>query len=286
MFRPHHVSLPVVLCALLAAPAQAAISRTYVASYGNDANTAYSCDFAHPCRTFQTAFSQTTSGGEILAVDGSGYGTIAIDRSVSIIANPGAFAGIGVFSGAGVSIAAAGVNVVLRGLTINGQGGTYGVSMGNGASLSIEDCVIANFSSGNYGVYVNGPVSVRMVNTLVRDSYWAVYLAGGATASISSSKFLGNYVGIIGYTTTATTTSIAITDAVVSGGSYGIVSQTGFAGAITRVTVGDSTITRNSVIGLSQYAPSGTATLESLGNNAVRQNNVNTDGTITTVAPL
>ena len=60
-----------VLGALLAVPVQAAVSRTYVASTGDNANTAYSCDFAHPCRTFQVAFSQTTTGGEILAVEAS-----------------------------------------------------------------------------------------------------------------------------------------------------------------------------------------------------------------------
>ena len=226
-------TLVAVLGSLLAAPVQAAISRTYVASTGSDANTIYSCNFTHPCRSFQTAFSQVTDGGEILAVDGSGYGPITIDRSVSIIANPGVFAGIGVFSGAGVTIATAGVNVVLRGLTFNGQGGLSGVNMSNGARLSIDNCVFSNFSGGS-AINVQAAATVNIINTLVRDGLNGVTLANSALASISGSQFLGN-------------TSIGIN--VTTGAS---------------ATVSASMVTRNGT-GLSN----GGGTLTSLGNNNV-----------------
>ena len=112
-------TLVAVLGSLLAAPAHAVGTRTYVASNGNDTNTAFSCDLTHPCRLFATAFAQTTTGGEIVAIDAGGYGAVTIDRSVSIIANPGVFAGIGVGPAAvnGITIATAGVKVVLRGLS-------------------------------------------------------------------------------------------------------------------------------------------------------------------------
>ena len=299
------------LCALLAVPAQAVSSRTYVASYGSDANTTYSCDFAHPCRTFAVAFSQVTTGGEVLAVDGSGYGTITIDRSVSIVANPGVFAGVGVFGGAtGVTIATPGVTVTLRGLTINGQGGNVGVSMTSGTKLSIENCVIANFSgSTQTGVYVATAATVRVVNSVIRDNFYGLWLQGGATADISSSKFLGNSSeGIYAVGNTAsTTTTASISDTTVTGSAYGIDAYSVNASAIAQiyvirstvsngglginaetvagtayVGVSESMIAGNSSYGLSQNGAG--ATLESLGNNTVRKNALGaTFGTITTV---
>jgi hypothetical protein len=227
-------------------PPPGALSRTYVASFGSDANTANSCDFAHPCRTFQTAFSYTLTGGEILAVDGSGYGPISIDRSVSLIANPGVFAGIGVFSGAGVYINTAGVNVVLRGLTFNGQGGNFGVNMTNGTRLSIENCVFAGFTGGA-AINVQTAATVRVINTLARDGGNGVYLDAGAAASISGSQFVGN-----------------------SGSGI-------FVNAGASATVSDSMAARNAY-GLNNNA----GTLKSLGNNNVTDNTTaDTNGTIT-----
>jgi hypothetical protein len=46
---------------------------------------------------------------------------------------------------AGVAITAAGTNVTLRGLTINGTGGAHGIRMTNGTELTVEDCAISNF---------------------------------------------------------------------------------------------------------------------------------------------
>ncbi len=111
------------------------------------------------------------------------------------------YAGISVFSGAGITIATATVNVVLRGLTINGLGGAYGVNMTNGASLSVEHCVIANFSAmSSHGVFVNTPAKLKVVGSLFRNDNSGVTVSNGATASISESKFvgfLGNSVGVM-----------------------------------------------------------------------------------------
>jgi hypothetical protein len=294
-------------------PSAPPISRTYVASYGVDANgAAHSCDFAHPCRTFQMAFSRVLDGGEVLAVDGSGYGLVTIDRSVSLIANPGVFAGIGVFSGGtGITIATAGVNVTLRGLTLNGQGGAYGVNMTNGAKLSIENCVIAGFTSA--GVNVGVAATVRIVDSLVRDNFRGVQLDGGATASISGSKFLGNSGNgiLVGGGTAGTTTTAAISRSVVmgAGADWGIAAQSTNATANARAQVFRSSVTnagagvvaistagggasvvlsRSKVTGNTtglQQSGAG-ATLTSLQNNTVSDNTSDTSGTILTVPPL
>ena len=76
--RPHHGGLQVItrstsilisivlgFC-LSAAPAYAQLARTFVSSFGNDAND---CSRAAPCRTFQRAHDGTLSQGEITVLD-------------------------------------------------------------------------------------------------------------------------------------------------------------------------------------------------------------------------
>jgi len=283
------------LAALFALPiaAHAASTRTHVSNSGSDANAAFSCDAAHPCRTFATALSVTTPGGEILAIDSSGFGKVVIDRSVSIVAAPGVYAGIGVGAGGnatGVEIATPGVNVVLRGLTITGQGGDYGVYMANGAMLSIENCVISNFASNpQAGVAVTAAAEVRITDSLLRGNHYGLYFSNGATGSVARTQVYGGGGAIVAITgTPSTTTTVAVSQVVVSGADIGIISQAGnHATATTRITLSKSLVTNND-LGISQYVGSAgaTAIFESLGNNNVRQNTTNTSGTITTVAPI
>jgi len=243
----------------------AAGTRTHVSNAGNDANTAFSCDATHPCRTFAAALTQTTPGGEILAIDSSGYGKVVIDRSVSIIAAPGIFAGIGVGAGGnatGVQIATAGVNVVLRGLAITGQGGTYGIHMTGGARLSVENCVVANFSSGaQLGMLVNTPAKVRVVNTTFRDNTGNSIFSGGATASVSDSKFLGGDVGLYVtdyYGGTSVVTTAFVDRSVASGGIYGFVAENHNSGNTSRLYVTDS-VASNAGIGIRASSSAGSA---------------------------
>lgn len=76
------------------------MQRSFVASYGNDANP---CSVTLPCRSFNAALAQTVAGGEVIALDSAGYGTMTITQSASVIAPAGVYAGISVFSGDGRS---------------------------------------------------------------------------------------------------------------------------------------------------------------------------------------
>jgi hypothetical protein len=300
----HPVTAALVLCGVFAgAPAEAA-QRVFVASYGNDANTATGCAFANPCRGFTAAMTAVDSGGEVVALDAAGYGAVTITKSVTITANPGFYAGISAATGIAVTIATAGVNVTLRGLNINGIGAPNGVRMTNGARLSIENCVVSNFS--NNGVFVGTNAVVRISDSLIRDNFEGVFLENGPRATISGTKLVGNSdVGILLLGTTAgVTTSAAVADTVVSGSSLAVFTTTGDGAAVVRasitrstlanndygpvtgggpgtelISIGYSMVTGNGVAGLYQ---SGAATLESLGNNIVRQNGADI-GTITTV---
>ena len=268
-------ALMAALGAVPAGTAQAAATRTYVASHGLDSNASYSCDAAHPCRTFAAALAQTTDGGEILALDGTGYGAVSIDRSVAIVANPGIFAGIGVGSGAGigVNIATPGVRVTLRGLTISGQGGNAGIAMSAGTRLNVENCIIANFAGTDQsGISVAAAASVRIVDTIVRDNTYGLLLQGGATADVVNSKFLGNSqvgIGVFGSVANTTTTA-ALGETAIAGGGYGIRAEASLPSAAVRVNVTESSIT-HATFGAASLGSAGTARL-TLGGSVITGN--------------
>jgi hypothetical protein len=119
-----------VVLVLSTAVASATPVRTFVSSTGLDANP---CSRTSPCRSFNAALLQTSSGGSIIAIDSAGYGTITIGQSVSIIAPEGVYAGISAASGNAIAITGTTTSdvVVLRGLSIEGLGsGNDGVQAG------------------------------------------------------------------------------------------------------------------------------------------------------------
>src|SRR5438876_7408337 len=134
--------------------------RTFVsAETGNDANP---CTRAAPCRNFAAAIAQTTSGGEVVVLDSGGYGQVTITQSVSLVAPPGVYAGISVIGiGTGITINAGPSDVVtIRGLTLNGIGGTDGIDFFSGAALYVQDTVVKNFTTT--GIYTSLGADARV----------------------------------------------------------------------------------------------------------------------------
>ncbi|CAH1906361.1 Right handed beta helix region [Candidatus Nitrotoga sp. HW29] len=248
------VYLPTLLCALIITPVQAA-QRAFVASYGSDSN---SCVILSPCRTFAQAMTVVDPNGEVVVLDSAGYGSVTLTQSVSLIAAPGIYAGIAVFPGtSGVTIAAS-VDVVLRGLAINSQNGNNGILMNGSSSLSIENCVISNFSGiGQHGIFVNSAASVRITDTLVRDNDTGIQLQGGAITDISNSKFLGNNTAILATSTTSPFTSVTISNSIVTAGGTGIEAISSGSGS-SRISMIRSSVTNN-LKGVASSATGGTA---------------------------
>ena len=284
-------SLIITLAALTAAVAATfislqaeAVQRTHVsAAFGSDSNTATNCTATAPCRFFQAAMSVTDINGEVIVLDSGGYGGVTITQSVALIAPTGVYAGISVFPGAagvttnGVTIATAGVNVVLRGLTINGQGGNNGIYMSAGSMLSVENCAISNFPT-SVGINVSSPAKVRIFDTIVRNIGFGIYLMDGPVATISRSTFVDNSYGIIIRGLTAgTTTTADISDSTVSGSVDGITALSTVANAIVRVSVSTGRVTGNTY-GL--YQSGADTSLRSFGNNTLAENAFDTFGTI------
>jgi hypothetical protein len=124
--RIARLALLLPLCCI-ATGAAAIAQRTFVASGGSDANP---CTLASPCRSFGAAIAQTSSGGEVIVLDSAGYGPVVITQAVSIIAPTGVYAGVSVFTGAGLLAGAVGTSATYMSL-INSlvTGNTTGVPM-------------------------------------------------------------------------------------------------------------------------------------------------------------
>lgn len=119
----------------------------YVASFGLDSNP---CSRTQPCRSFQTAVDTVVNGGTVIALTTAGYGPVTINKSVSVVAPTGVYAGI-TAPGIGILVdIPAGNAVTLRGLTITQAPGGFGngVEFRNGGRLTVEGSTISGFTSG------------------------------------------------------------------------------------------------------------------------------------------
>jgi hypothetical protein len=289
----------------------AGLFRAYLSSAGSDSNP---CTLPSPCRLLPAALAAVADGGEIWILDSANFNTtqVNITKSVTILAIPGAVGSVIATSGGdAININAAGVSVTLRNLVlvpIAGGGGVNGVVMSDGARLTVENGVIYNFSAG-HGIRVTNSATVRIVNTLIRDNAFGIWLQGGVTADISGTKILGSgQFGIrVNGNVGGVTATAAVTDTVVTGsGGYGITAYADNLTANSRISVIRSTITNNLVgirsdaflgavlVSVSECMVTGNgkafsqvgvgATLESLGNNTVRQNTGPDEGSVTTVS--
>lgn len=310
--RQPSLAFPIVVAGVLWCGAAQAVPQAFVHSEGSDLNVAANCTVIKPCRTFAAALTVADDGGEVMALDTEDFGPVTITKSISIIGNGRASIIVAKPGGDGVDILTPGVDVVLRGLNIEGTGhGNTGVYMKGGRSLAIENCVVANFF-GN-GLYVITAANVRVLGSVLRGNSSGARLQGGATGDVVKSQLMGNRgAGLLVQADTAATTSASVIDSAATGNLSGFEvsadsvsatgrmvvtgsmaadnSQAGFLSSASAgsafMTVGNSTAARN-VIGFAHYpGVAGIATFETLGNNLVQQNDTATVGLITPVTPM
>ena len=275
MLSTHTIAaLAAAACAFFLTTAHA-VQRTHVsAAIGDDTNTVTNCTPVAPYRTFQKAMTVTDSNGEVVVLDSGGYGAVSINQSVSLIAPTGVYAGISVFSGAsGVSIATPGVNVVLRGLNINGQGGGNGIIMTAGNKLTVENCVISNLGSTGIGIF--GDITLRVTDTIIRDNgNSGILLINGAHGVITRATLsgnIGNGIRIEGSLAGSITTA-DIADTTVDGNTgAGVLAFSNNGTAVVNVSVRDSRAVRNVAAGIAANAAGGITNL-SVSNNIVSNN--------------
>jgi Right handed beta helix region len=170
------------LPALSADPAHAQNQRSWVASFGNNANP---CTRASPCLTFAGALANTNINGEINCVDAGDFFTVLIDKSITIDCND--VASTSVAAGQiGVSILLPLANpldplrtVRLRGLRISGAGlnatvGTRvaaeGIRITSALHVFIEDVLVTQFINQGIRDIRDGSGNLYIRNTVVRDN--------------------------------------------------------------------------------------------------------------------
>ena len=158
-----------LLALLCVAPLAAQSNRTFVSVNGIDNAQ---CGFANPCRAFSGALAAVNSGGEIVALDSGGFGTVTISKSVSIVGAPGVHAAITAVSGSAITVITPSTEtVVLRGLYLSGAGALKGIDFQTGGNLHIENCVIHGFQA--YGIDMTASrANLYISDTVVRNVGW------------------------------------------------------------------------------------------------------------------
>ncbi|MEO8675820.1 MAG: right-handed parallel beta-helix repeat-containing protein [Casimicrobiaceae bacterium] len=262
-----------------AAPVRAQLNRTAVSFTGDDLN---SCAPALPCRSFARAMSQTNANGEILVLDSGGYGPFTINRSVTIQAAPGVYAGVTASSGNAITLSLPpSGRAVIRGLTLEGLGtGTWGI-YGFAGIVHIENCIVNGFVYGiGIGGYTatisdtevrnNTTIGIIVANAgsrailervrIKNNGTWGLIVQDSAKATIRNSVVAGNMAGL----SASSNAVLNIENTEATHNSTGIYSDTG---AFARVS--NTFVTDNGSAGLRN---DNTGTMESWQNNKVRGN--------------
>ena len=268
--------LALVLALGVSAPVHAGLFRAYIASDGVDANP---CTLPQPCRLLPAALTAVADGGEIWMLDSANYNTgpVNVGKSVTILAVPGAVGSVLATGGDAIVINTASVKVTLRNLVLvpfPGGGGLNGINMTNGASLTIEGCLVANMPQS--GIFVGTAASVRITDTTVRDNIsYGVYLKDGAKATITRTTVSGNQLGgvyVQGFTAGLTTTA-DVGDSTLDANASGLIEISNNPSALVKVSVQDSRVVRNAAAGLHAESAAAAAVTMSASNNIVSNNN-------------
>lgn len=228
---------------LFASPSFAQLQRSFVASFGNDANN---CQRLTPCRSFAAAYLVTNVGGEIVPIDSAGYGGMTIGHSLTVTVPQGVHAAV---SGSVTVNAGASDTVVLDGLKIEPAGGT-GISVQSGARVIIHAVRITGAGTGisvatttrsevfvsDTEIYGSGSYAANLTNTTVGSqnivtfervridgAYMGIWVADNTLATVRQSVISGrskdyseNYGAILNQATVlASTTSVVVEDCLI-----------------------------------------------------------------------
>jgi len=191
---------------LIAAPAFAQATRTWVSGVGDDANP---CSRTAPCKTFAGAIPKTAAGGEIECLDPGGFGAVTITKALTIDCEPAGGVGGVLVAGTNaivINISTGDNHVQLIGLDIDGLGangaansGLNGINVLTAANVAAGHCLIYGFQSqgvtgGAAGVRIGaGATKVQIINSIIRQNTNGVVLsASGANAVLDHTELDSN----------------------------------------------------------------------------------------------
>ena len=255
---------------LAATPSLATQQRSFVASNGVDSNP---CTITAPCRSFAAAIAKTSPNGEVIVLDSAGYGPVTINKSVSIIAPQGVYAGVTVASGDGVTVDSPGAIVALRGLSINGQGGNIGINVKNASRVHIEGCVISDMASNGI-LHTTPSAELSVLDAIVRNNGGTgIGIAADASIVIDHVRSEHNTFDGFYIVPAVTAAQAVVTDSIFAWNGANGISVDSVTGATTSIDVERSTLSENAGAGLSANGNSGTEAVV-IAHSAIHRNGV------------
>lgn len=285
-----------VLPGLASAATTVLQTRTYVSGTGNDGNQ---CIVSQPCKTFQSALTKTTAGGEIYVLNSANYGAVTINKAISITSE-GAVAGVLASSGIAITISAGPNDVInLRGLDVDGGStGSIGIQFNSGQALNIQKSTLRGFVNAGINFAPNAASTLFVSETTLTNNQSKGLLitsngSGAVNGALSRVAASGNGVGIFA---NGANVNLTLTDTVAGNNNYGVgasssavmvrnstVSNNGVGIAADQgsiIRVGQSTVTANGT----GWAATNGGLIQSYGNNNVSGNAAN--GTLTSTLAL
>jgi len=232
---------------LSALPANAQAARTFVSGVGSDLNP---CSRTAPCSTFVGAMSKTAAGGEIDCLDSGGFGTVTIDKSLTIDCTGvgGSILSVGGTTAVTVNTGPSD-RVILRNLNFTGAGsGGIAIRFLAGLHLVVENVRIANYT--NAGIEVNKSTSgnIYVRDAVISNVPTGIRLStttGAITAQIDNTR-IDNVTNGLDVTTTGVIASISNSVVMAASGAGLLTSGPGFINA-SKTTLARNGIGVNSI---------------------------------------
>ena len=249
--------IPAALAALLLAPAANAGFRAYLSSTGNDANP---CTLPAPCRLLPAALTAVDAGGEVWMLDSANYNTtsVNIDKSVSILAIPGAVGSLVALStlSPAVTIGGAGLVVSFRNLVFvpfPGASGGDGIQVHVASKVLVENSLFANLPGVGISSQ-NG--TVRVVNSILRNiTQSGIRAQDGSNVAVAGTQILDCGAGVSSLSNSSPSV-VSVSDSLITGANNGVWALSTGGGGSARAIVTRTTLDGNSS-GLVAGTPAG-----------------------------
>jgi hypothetical protein len=179
----------------LSTPAAAQATRTWVSGVGDDLNP---CSRTAPCKTFAGAIAKTASGGEINCLDPAGYGSVTINKPITIVCDHTEGGVLSAGNGIVVNLSNAADGVLLSGLDIFGTGTEgSGLRVVGVGSVHLRNSVVRGFRAGA-GLSIDSAAMVLISDSTLSGNRTAIAANGPAQVIVTGSTIVANGTGVGG----------------------------------------------------------------------------------------
>ena len=248
--------------------ATAPLFRSYLSPSGNDANP---CTLPAPCRLLPAALAVVADGGEVWMLGSANFNvaTVTVDKSVTILAVPGALGSIVANNGDALVIAGPDIAVTLRNLVILNLSGASNtaIKFNQGAQLTVGGCEIYGVAQGilaaatggflvvkettirdiaNTGVYAQASVFVTLdAVALLNNGFMGLFVSGGAQAQVANSTISGSIMAAMTQASGGATARLALSETTLSGNGTAVAVSANPGEGTAQAVLDNVTITHN-----------------------------------------